>query len=464
VNFIRAFINRCIGATQYDAGQTLSDYSKSISNILEMDLLATVVVGHISAAMRVTHGALVTVSCVPTENHSDEKDRSFVLRPINGLGQRLSEGRLSERNALAYFLGREHQPLTQYDIDLLPRFREMDPGERAWINSLKMDVFVPVYAKDDWIGILALGQKESGDRYFDEDLLLLETLADQTAVALENARLFQDLKQRNAENERLNQELTSANANLARLDQSKSDFISIASHELRTPLTQIIGYHDILDEMMKDGETAPETGRQMTGYARKAARRLEEIVETMFDVSLLDTNTLELEPEPVSLAAIISAAASHWHEGLVERRLTLTVSGLANLPPLLADSKRLGQVFSQLLQNAIKSTPDGGQIAIVGRCVEDGQNTGDQVEITVADTGIGIAAQDLERIFEKFCTGGNLLRHSTGSTKFKGGGPGLGLTIARGIVEKHGGRIWAESPGYNEETCPGTKLHVLLPV
>ena len=86
------------------------------------------------------------------------------------------------------------------------------------------------------------------------------------------------------------------------------------------------------------------------------------------------------------------------------------------------------------------------------------------VEIIIADTGIGIAQDELERIFDKFYRVGNVLLHSTGDTKFKGAGPGLGLTIARGIVEAHGGRIWAESPGHNEETCPGARFHILLPV
>jgi signal transduction histidine kinase len=86
------------------------------------------------------------------------------------------------------------------------------------------------------------------------------------------------------------------------------------------------------------------------------------------------------------------------------------------------------------------------------------------VEIVVSDTGIGIAPEELERIFEKFYRVGDVLLHSTGRTKFKGAGPGLGLTIARGIVEAHGGRIWAESPGYDEETCPGGEFHIVLPV
>jgi signal transduction histidine kinase len=121
--------------------------------------------------------------------------------------------------------------------------------------------------------------------------------------------------------------------------------------------------------------------------------------------------------------------------------------------------------LSHLIQNAIKYTPDEGQIRITGRLLGEGMLPQDQtIEIIVADTGIGIAPHDLERVFEKFYRAGDVMLHSTGKTKFRGAGPGLGLTIARGIVEAHGGRIWAESPGYDEETCPGSQFHVVLPV
>jgi signal transduction histidine kinase len=469
LNLVQRFIRHLIDGSRYDARQTLSEYSMSVSNILDMELLATVVIGLISEAMEITHGALVSVEHEPGEVFWEESNGSFLLRSISGVGQALPEGCLSSRNPAAYFLRREHHPLTQYDIDLLPRFQIMEPEERRWLAGLNMDVYVPIYAKDAWIGLLALGPKISGDRYFPEDLALLQTLADQTAVALENARLYEHLKQRNAENEQLNEELKTANIELARLDRAKSDFINIASHELRTPLTQVIGYNDILGEMIRANDLHPATGVQMVDNVRKAARRLEEIVETMFDVSKLEARTLDLMHAPVSLTSVISVAIDTWTRGIEDRGQSISVRGIASLPAIVADGKRLTQVFSHLIQNAIKSTPDGGQIRINGRVMEM-ENNGDgpadekYVEIVVADTGIGIAQDDLERVFEKFYRVGNVLLHSSGDTKFKGAGPGLGLTIARGIVEAHGGRIWAESPGYDEDACPGAKFHVLLPI
>jgi signal transduction histidine kinase len=281
---------------------------------------------------------------------------------------------------------------------------------------------------------------------------------------LENARLYEDLTQRNTDNERLNRELTSANFELARLDKAKSDFINIASHELRTPLTHVIGYNDILGEMIHSEDLDTAVGIQMIDSVRKSARRLEEIVETMFDVSKLDTRTLDLACTSVSLASIITVAIDNWARGIEERKLAMSVHGIASLPAVSADSKRMTQVFSHLIQNAIKSTPDGGKIDISGSVVEPENGTPVMVEVTVADSGIGIAAEDLERIFEKFYRVGDVLLHSTGETKFRGAGPGLGLTIARGIVEAHGGTLWVESPGYDEKTCPGSTFHVLLPL
>lgn len=487
---VQRFIAHLITGTRYDAHQTLSEYSMSISNILDIEVLATVVLGLISEAMEISRGALVTVHQETGDGLWPVEGGKYLLRPVSGLGQESSEGRLSANNPVVYYLSREHHPLTQYDIDFQTRFQVMEPEERAWLSSLKMDLYVPIYVKENWIGLLALGPKTSGDRYFDHDMVLLQTLADQTAVALENARLYQDLKLRNTENERLNAELKTANTELARLDQAKSDFINIASHELRTPLTQVIGYNDILGEMIRSDDLQAGVGVQMVDSVRKAARRLEEIVETMFDVSKLDTKTLDLARAPVSLASIISVAVETWAKGMEERHQNMSVRGIANLPTIFADGKRLTQVFSHLIQNAIKSTPDGGQIRISGRVVNQEENTipasgrtpnngsgnnngngahehpplNRYVEIVVSDTGIGIAPEDLERIFEKFYRVGNVLLHSTGDTKFKGAGPGLGLTIARGIIEAHGGRIWAESAGHDEENCPGARFYVLLPI
>lgn len=463
LNLVQQFIFRVVSGTRRDASGLLNEYSKNISNILDLERLSETVKALLVEAFATDTTGLFLVDY-------SEALSSFLLRNAS---ESVAEGGDSEfgvlagKSPVALALSRERLPLTQYDIDLAPRYQSAEPGEKKWLSALGMDVFIPIFVKDRWIGLLTLGPKSSGDRYFKQELDILQSIADQTAVALENAKLYEDLVQRNLENERLNADLSTANEKLAQLDKAKSDFISIASHELRTPLTQIIGYNDMIGDMVQSGAVPHGVGIQMVESVRKAARRLEEIVDTMFDVSRLDTKTLELNKMPTSIPLVVAGAVDKWSKALDERKLSISVKGLNKLPSIHADGKRLTQVFSHLIQNAIKSTPDGGQIRITGRMI-DGEDpaTSSQefVEILVADTGIGISGEELERIFEKFYRVGNLLLHSTGDTKFKGAGPGLGLTIARGIVEAHGGRIWAESMGFDENTLPGATLHVLLPL
>ena len=145
--------------------------------------------------------------------------------------------------------------------------------------------------------------------------------------------------------------------------------------------------------------------------------------------------------------------------------MTLTLAQMPLLPRVFVDSEAMEKVFSHLIINSIKFTPNGGHIEINGRSTQLAVNgtTVAGVEIVVADNGIGIAPDVQDLIFEKFYQTGEVMLHSSGKTKFKGGGSGLGLAIVRGIVVAHNGRIWAESPGYNEDTCPGSQFHLVLP-
>jgi GAF domain-containing protein len=312
LRFVQRLVNQVISGIGYDATQALREYSATISNILDLERLAAVVLTLITKAVEIRRGALFIVRHElaqpdpgpPEQSNGKEPTQSetIFLQGIIGIGAglppgtKLPTGALSAASPVVEYLQAERQPLVQYDIDLLPRFQHLDPPERAWLNSLNMDIYVPIYAKGEWIGLLTFGPKISGDRYFEEDLTLITTLADQTAVALENARLFEDLKVRNVEIERLNQELTQANRQLARLDQAKSNFIGVASHELRTPLTHIRGYNDMLADMLQAGAVTPDSGMKMTQAVSKGVQRLEAIVNTMFDVSKIDTETLDLSP------------------------------------------------------------------------------------------------------------------------------------------------------------------------
>jgi len=187
--------------------------------------------------------------------------------------------------------------------------------------------------------------------------------------------------------------------------------------------------------------------------------RLRAIVDDMIDVSMIDNNLLSLNFQPVWLNQFFALLRDELAPSLSERHQALTVVAFpGSEQAMLADPERLYQAFRNLLLNAIKYTPDGGSITV------DGRSLPGFIEVTIADTGIGIPSENQEAIFEKFGQQGNTLLHSSSKTKFKGGGPGLGLPITKGIITAHGGTIWVESEGFDEKRCPGTVFHVLLPL
>ena len=188
-------------------------------------------------------------------------------------------------------------------------------------------------------------------------------------------------------------------------------------------------------------------------------RRLRQIVDDMIDVSMIDNDLLHLNYQPMQVTTMMDALSHEYENALRDRDLTLVRKDFeGNRQWVYVDSVRLAQAFRNLINNAIKYTPDGGTITI------DGRTLSGFIDVTVTDTGIGIAPENQAAIFEKFGQLGRVELHSSGKTKFKGGGPGLGLPIARGIMEAHGGSLWVESPGHDEKTNPGSTFHVLIPL
>ncbi len=257
-------------------------------------------------------------------------------------------------------------------------------------------------------------------------------------------------------------QLARANRELTRLEKAKTDFISIAAHELKTPLTIMQGYVDML---LENADGAPETADTLLlkGLA-SGTERLTAIVDALLDVSAIETGTLALHPETTSMQSVAHAVVEQVSPAIEARRQQLQVDIAPHLPPLTTDPKRLYQVLERLLFNAIKYTPDGGTITLRIRAEDTPAGEAGSIKIEIADTGIGIAPEDRDHIFDKFYRVGETDRHSSGRVKFKGAGPGLGLPIARGLVEALGGKIWVESPGYDEVNCPGSTFHIRLPV
>jgi signal transduction histidine kinase len=302
-------------------------------------------------------------------------------------------------------------------------FREVGKKTKFVTRNL---VGVPMKIGEKTIGVLEGVNKRHGE-FGKEDVDILSVIASQAAVAINNARLMQSLQ--------------TAYDELARSDKKKSDFIAIASHELRLPLNTVLGYAEFLRE-----DAPPE----LADYAErlsKAALQLRSLVDDMTNLNLLEGGSQEFQPARHPIQRIVAEAYSEVQNAARERGHQLNI----RLPkdPLVvnADPEKLKRVFLNVLNNAVRFTPNGGAINIAVTTHPDGALT------AIQDTGIGIPKAELERIFEQFY---QVEGHMTRAY----GGMGLGLAIARGIVLLHGGRIWAESDGPDK----GSIFYVVLPL
>ena len=351
------------------------------------------------------------------------------------------------------------EPVLIDDVQTSRRFKQLEdlPLERSWLG-------VPLVAKDRVIGMISLTRPHRA-AFTADDAQVVLAFAGQAAIALENARLYAEITRFNEELEQRVQErteeLNNAYRALEKMDRSKSAFINVAAHELRTPLTVISGYTQIL-KISPTLRDKPELHSPVEGIL-SGTKRLHTIVNSMLDVAKIDSQGLNLSKRLMYPEEIFERLERRFESVLEARDLTLRFHGMKDLPAIHADPALLLKVFDNLVGNAIKYTPDGGRIDVRGKMVSVNGGT-PVVEVVVQDTGVGIDPDEQVVIFEKFYQTGEVALHSSGQTKFKGGGPGLGLAIARGIVEAHGGRIWVESPGYDEKRCPGSSFYVRLPL
>ncbi|MBN1814817.1 MAG: GAF domain-containing sensor histidine kinase [Anaerolineae bacterium] len=449
--FVTRVVNRILWRGGYDPTEVLQEYGRTISSLLTLEQLATVAVGTLSDVLGVQRGALVMIA-----RGSDR----VTLRVTEGMGHiKGEEIVLALDSPILLRLMMAGEPFFQYDVDHHPDVQATLPQEKEALRALGMEIYLPILARERVLGLLVLGPQGSGEPYGEREVTFLSTLAQQTGVALQNAYLYSRMKGLYDKISRLNEDLRAAYTKLMKMDQAKTDFLSIASHELRTPLTVIQGYTDILEEMAGSQDLPSERVLEIAKNLKTPIERLGTIVTAMLDASTIEVHALDLQYTATTLQAVMSMAIGPWRDALRERDFDLLVEGVDDIPPIEADLQRLSQAFSNVLSNAIKYTPDNGRVSISAAMIDS-----EHFEVIFTDTGVGIDPGDQELIFEKFYRVGSLLLHSTGDTKFKGAGPGLGLHIARGVIEAHGGQIWVESEGFDEEKCPGSAFHVMLPL
>jgi signal transduction histidine kinase len=277
------------------------------------------------------------------------------------------------------------------------------------------------------VGVLLLGEKLSGEIFDADELKLLAVLGSQAAVALENARLYE--------------ELGTSNVRLAEASRHKTRFLAGMSHELRTPLNSITGFSKLLLNRV-DGDLTPLQATYVQSI-HTSSTHLQQLVNGVLDMSRIEAGKQEISVEPVALRPLVEECLASTRPLVLGKRVTLEHDVPADLEPL-ADRPKLKQVLLNLMANAARYTTIG-LVRVTARVTDEG------VHVAVADTGIGIPASEIPRLFEPFHRVRSPLAHETGGT-------GLGLTITKQLVELHGGRIWVESVERQ-----GTTFHVLIP-
>lgn len=258
-------------------------------------------------------------------------------------------------------------------------------------------------------------------------------------------------------------ELKRANLELRELDRMKSRFITLVSHELRTPLSPIVGYSSFL---LANAENISERENRIFNIIFKNSKRLECLLNNLFTLNLLEQNETYLCYEEVNFYSLISGLIEDFYLILEKRKLQCELICDGDIPNVFCDEAKIEQVFFALLENATKYTNDGGKISIYlnypSRYIfkKYDLSPNDYIEIIFEDNGIGIPENQLNAIFEKFVELSDIDRHHTSNDDFLGCGPGIGLSLCKGIVKEHKGFIWAE----NRRSHNGSRFYVLLPL
>jgi signal transduction histidine kinase len=326
--------------------------------------------------------------------------------------------------SLAGWVFEKGQPVVIPDVAVEPRhFKGADKAADFITLSL---MAVPITFQGEKLGVLEVVNKSSKAHYTEEDLTILETLASQAAIAIKNTSLLKEIKK--------------SQEQMVRLNLMKSDFIAITSHELRTPLGLILGHASFLRDVIQ-----PDYQAQMDTIVRNAMR-LKEIIDSVSSMDNAERGTASLRNHLVSIKHIVEDVLTSFNQDMEKKNITLRVDmGKADLL-VEGDAAKISIALNNMVKNAFDFTDPGGHVSIAA------EQTAGYVKVSVIDDGIGIPAKDLAHIFERFY---QVESHLTR----KHGGMGLGLSIAKVMVEMHGGRIWAESV-----EGKGSNFSFILPV
>lgn len=423
---VQQLTRRVLGGAPVDYTASLQDYSQRITQVLDLNTLASMVLQTARSALGISRGALFLVH--------DNVHSGLTLQAIGGLEAQAPPTLECPSSSPITQRWREGSgPLLQYDVDVLPTFRQVTSPERAALAAWKMEVFFPIRTMGQLTGVLAVGSKRSREPYFESDVAYLAALADQTGVALQNARLFSDLRAANKQMADLNRNMEHANEQLQELDKLKSAFIGVITHELRSPFAaldfsmQLIQRHG-LDNLL------PEQRQQLQQLA-EGLKRAETLINNLITFAALLSKQGQLRMAPVDLAQVAQETMRVLEPLAQAREVKMSLQVAAALPTVYCDRERLAEAIYHLVNNAIKFNHAGGSVTLACRGAPE------DILFEVTDTGIGIPSDKLPQMWQDFTQMADPLRRGVE-------GLGLGLPLVRYVVRAHGGQVWARSqPG-----------------
>ena len=385
----------------------LSKVGEAVSSSLDPEEVLSTIVEH-AVELSGTEGGSIF--------EFDDASQEFQIRTAYGTSEELLDALRATKVGLHETLvGRAASTGTSVavpDIGRAPPDNHLNELARAGWRSM---LAIPLVREDRILGALVVRRRRTGE-FSTEIMELLETFASQSALAIHNARLFQELALKTHQ--------------LEVAGRHKSEFLASMSHELRTPLNAVIGFSEVLlDRLFGD---LNERQEEYLEDIRASGRHLLELLNEILDLSKIEAGKMELELEDTSVREALDHGVAMVRDRASRQGLSLDVVVDPDVDVVVADPLRLKQVILNLLTNAVKFTPAGGRIQAHARRVDG------EIHVSVEDSGIGIAEHDQERIFESFQQGP---RSSSGTAE----GTGLGLTLSKRIVELHGGRLWVES-------------------
>jgi GAF domain-containing protein len=386
----------------------LGEVGRAVSSTLDLETVLTTIVSRAVQLSGLDGGVVFEY---------DAADEAFVQRAATEIGGGLAEVRRATRIPKGEgVLGRTAvtlEPVQVPDITVPGAYQSRLRGNLIE-SGIRAVLAVPMVREGQLIGCLAVTRNQPGD--FPADTIdLLRTFATQSALAIQNARLFQEIADKSRQ--------------LEAASQHKSEFLANMSHELRTPLNAIIGFSEVLAQGMFGAINDKQT--EYLNDILESGRHLLSLINDILDLSKIEAGRMELEPAEFDLPQAIQNALTLVRERALRRGIALHHVIDDRVAEIRADERKIKQVLLNLLSNAIKFTPEGGRIEMRATPADG------TIEVSVTDTGVGIAPEDQETVFEEF--------RQVGTADKKAEGTGLGLALSRKFIELHGGRIWVTS-------------------